>query len=190
VGSAAQSWVAASGELWTEPVRLRLEPDEAEGDRWAALIFGTDDHTLFSEAQMMALALRGGAVSPVTSYLAIEPGVRPSTDGLEPGRLGGNRRARAPRVRMGATNVRGAEPAFDPQDWLTQELAALWLGCTGGGVRARIDLETTLAEVVEVDEATAPGADDAQRACLREAAWGMALPPQFEDEHQKWSVKI
>lgn len=34
---------------------------------------------------MLALAFLGRAVSPVTSYLAIEPGVRPSTAGV-PGR--------------------------------------------------------------------------------------------------------
>ena len=32
---------------------------------------------------MMVLARHGRAVSPVTSYLAIEPGVRPSTEGIE-----------------------------------------------------------------------------------------------------------
>ena len=34
----------------------------------------------------MILARHGGAVSPVTSYLAIEPGVRPSTEGIEAAR--------------------------------------------------------------------------------------------------------
>ncbi len=37
---------------------------------------------------MMVLARHGRAVSPVTSYLAIEPGVRPSTEGLNEGELG------------------------------------------------------------------------------------------------------
>ena len=36
-----------------------------------------------SESEMMVLAKHGRAVSPVTSYLAVEPGVRPSTEGIE-----------------------------------------------------------------------------------------------------------
>ena len=50
---------------------------------WSALVFGSNVLDELSEPEMMTLAMKGGAVSPVTSYLAIEPGVRPSTEGLD-----------------------------------------------------------------------------------------------------------
>ena len=67
----------------------------------------------------MVLARRGRAVSPVTSYLAIEPGVRPSTEGLE------ERRARVcPDVIAGAAGVRGpggtAGTSGAPRAWFSR----------------------------------------------------------------------
>src|SRR6185295_11972668 len=71
------------GELWTQPVHLTFSRDETAAKRWAALVFGTELLHQLSEEEMMVLARQGGAVSPVTSYLAIEPGVRPSTEGID-----------------------------------------------------------------------------------------------------------
>jgi hypothetical protein len=169
--------------LWAKPVRHRLTPARAESDRWAALVFGSGEHNKLTEPQMMVVAERGGVVSPVTSYLAIEPGVRPSRDGIAYGRFG--RRARPPRVRMGMSNVSGRKPTFDGTAYLTHELASAWLACGGAGVRAELSLQTTLAEVVTVDE---PHASDMHAtrgmlACLRESAWNMALPSSFDEEH-------
>jgi hypothetical protein len=48
----------------------------------AAFVFGEDRHGELSREEMLALAFFGRAVSPVTSYLAIEPGVRPSRIGI------------------------------------------------------------------------------------------------------------
>jgi len=71
---------------------------------------------------MMPLALYGGAVSPVTSYLAIEPGVHPSTEGLDEmegvgfGGLG--------LIGHGAGGGGKSETsAFDHADWLRRALA-------------------------------------------------------------------
>ena len=49
----------------------------------AAFVFSHDQHKGLSNAEMMRVAKLGRAVSPVTSYLAIEPGVRPSRAGIE-----------------------------------------------------------------------------------------------------------
>jgi len=80
------------------------------------------------------LAQRGAAVSPVTSYLAIEPGVRPSRDGIAYGM--GSGRGRIARVRYGATAVSGQQPVFDGGAYLTHALAERWLRCGGAGRRA------------------------------------------------------
>lgn len=64
-------------------------------------MFSLDHYTGLSEPEQFVIASYARAVSPVTSYLAIEPGVRPSTDGFEEdgcgqgfgaghGRLGGS----------------------------------------------------------------------------------------------------
>jgi hypothetical protein len=190
VDGAPQSWVSVAGDLWTEPTNLRVEPDDGEGDRWAALVFGEDSHTSFSEEEMMLLATRGGAVSPVTSYLAIEPGVRPAFDGIDRGQLGG-RANRLPQIRYATTGVSGNQPPFDPQDWLTQELASAWLQCTGGGIKAEVHLETTLAEIVDVSDVTGGAAAAASAVdCLREATWNLVLPDRFDQTHATFHVKI
>ena len=69
--------VTVTGELWAKPIREVQLPDTDEGRRWSALVFGDSLHEQLSEEEMMVLALHGGAVSPVTSYLAIEPGGPP-----------------------------------------------------------------------------------------------------------------
>ncbi len=188
VGEQTASWVAATGELWTEPVRVRLEPDTKESDRWAALVFGHSDHNLLTEEQMMGVALRGKAVSPVTSYLAIEPGVRPSTDGLEHGAAGGF--GWVGPIRYGATGVSGKKPAFDGKAFLTHAIATSWLACGGAGKRAHVELETTLAEVVDVTRVEAKDVTAEQLVCLREAPWALALPAAFELPHAQWSIDI
>ncbi|MBI4951485.1 MAG: hypothetical protein HY908_05595 [Myxococcales bacterium] len=183
-----QAWVAARGLLWTEPVRVRLEADPKESRRSAALVFGASAHTDFTEDEMMVLARAGGAVSPVTSYLAIEPGVRPSTEGLDHGRLA-SRRARPPQVRMGGTLVSGREPAFDPETYLRYAVDSVWLGCGGFfGRTARVALETTLDEVVDVTEVSAIDATAEELRCLRAGVWELALPDRFRDEHATFDV--
>jgi hypothetical protein len=82
---AAAPWLALEGELWTTPVRASLGADAKQEKLWSALVFGSGVLGALSEPEMMTLARRGKAVSPVTSHLAIEPGVRPSTEGLDHG---------------------------------------------------------------------------------------------------------
>ena len=94
-------WAEIEGKLWGTRVTHRLFPSAGEARLWAALVFGSHLLDDLTEPEMMVSALRGRAVSPVTSYLAIEPGVRPSTEGLE------RRSAHAPDVIAGSANVRG-----------------------------------------------------------------------------------
>src|SRR5690606_36548026 len=97
--------VTLRGELWAEPVQRTLTVSTPAAQLWSALVFGSELLGQLSEAEMMPLALYGGAVSPVTSYLAIEPGVRPSTEGIEYTATGIGFGSVAPRVRMGGTMV-------------------------------------------------------------------------------------
>src|SRR4029079_13407765 len=76
-------WAKLEGKLWGKRVEHRLSPDAGEARLWAALVVGSNLLDDLAEPEMMVLARRGRAVSPVTSYLAIEPGVRPSTEGID-----------------------------------------------------------------------------------------------------------
>src|SRR4029077_4611157 len=107
-------WAMLEGKLWGKRVEHRLLPDAGEARLWAALVFGSNLLGELTEPEMMVLARRGRAVSPVTSYLAIEPGVLPLTDGLA------RRTAYAPDVIPGSANVRGQPepPRLDRQKFL------------------------------------------------------------------------
>jgi len=192
VGDADVGDLSVEGELWTTPVRLSRKPDEAEGKLWSALAFGAPEILgQITEPEMMALARHGHAVSPVTSLLAIEPGVRPSTEGLEEmsgfGEGGGGWAAGIGLGRLGAI----ARPAYDHAGFLRRELARSFAACGGAGRKATVVLETTLAEVVDVPRATVEGPPDAALdRCLREAAWDLYLPGRFDDEWRSYTVSL
>lgn len=180
--------VTLRGELWAEPVQRTLTVSTPATQLWSALVFGSELLDQLSEAEMMPLALYGGAVSPVTSYLAIEPGVRPSTEGIEYTATGIGFGSVAPRVRMGGTMV--SRPPFDHHAWLDQQLSEAWRTCGGRG-GASVGFETTRAEVVLVDEARGLSYRDlvADR-CLEQAIWDLELPERFESPHEGWQLFI
>jgi hypothetical protein len=183
---AAATSVEVRGELWSRPVRLSLRPDAAETRLWSALVFGTGVRDDLSEPEMMVLARHGRAVSPVTSYLAIEPGVRPSTEGLEEG-VGSLGMIGTGFAAGGSVGCDAAVPPFDHQAWLQAAVTGAWRTCAGrGGVR--VTLETTRAEIVEVDARGSTQA--AALTCLREAIWALELPEAFRVPWERWSVNL
>ncbi|MEJ7597646.1 MAG: vWA domain-containing protein [Kofleriaceae bacterium] len=82
-GKTAPARVTLTGELWSDPVRRDAVADEPFSRATAAFVFGADEHQELSPVEMMKVAMFGRAVSPVTSYVAFEPGTRPSTIGLD-----------------------------------------------------------------------------------------------------------
>jgi len=186
------SWLRVEGELWSRPVERVLHADAKAGKRWSALTFGSALLDELSEPEMMTLALAGGAVSPVTSYLAIEPGVRPSTEGLDWGSGSGvGRGSGVPRVRMGATHASGRAPAVDRDAWLRNELSRSFKACGGKAGSATVSLETTFAEVVDVTKVDIDDAKDPLLSrCLSEAAWSLILPSAFDAEWDSWTLYL
>lgn len=187
------AWVRVEGELWSKRVQHVVHADAAAGKRWAALVFGSELMSQLSEPEMMKLALHGGAVSPVTSYLAIEPGVRPSTEGLDWGATGTGSGfgSGAPSLRMGATSTSGRVPALDRDKWLRDTLGQSFAACGGKPGSASVSLETTFAEVVDVPKVALDGSTDPLlERCLREATWDLVLPVQFDAEWTTWSVSL
>ena len=88
----------------------------------------------------------------------------------------------------GAGGLGGRRAAVDPETFLRQSLSEAWQRCEGRG-RASVQLETTLAEVVDVPRvlATAPAA---ARTCLTEATWALELPQAFTDAWRQWSIAV
>ena len=179
------------GELWAERVERVIFPDTREGQRWAALVFGTPLLGELSEPEMMRLAMRGRAVSPVTSYLAIEPGVRPSTEGLDWGEgmgLGGIGLSG-----QGFGSGGGAMMTLDHEAILRSAVSDAWSGCGGAPGGARVDLETTLAELVDLIAIQPPAGEPAnpsRASCFREALWAVDLDGTGWPEFRAWTISV
>ena len=177
--------VRVEGELWAQRVATTLAPSEDEAQRWSALVFGSPELFELSDEQMAPLARRAHAVTPVTSLLAIEPGVRPSTEGLEAGEglglsgvgHGGGGRG----VGIGLGRI-----GFNGRPFLVGELERAWRACGGKGV-ASATIETTVREIVEV---TVKTGDAARASCLRSAAWEIELPAGFRADHASFDVDV
>jgi len=190
LGHRATRWLELRGKSWARPVTRRLSLDAKETRRWAAMIFGTELVSELSEAEMTQLAMHGGAVSPVTSYLAVEPGVRPSTEGLDWGLggigVGGGGRSEG----IGLGHI-GVLSSFDPVLTLQRALAEPWARCGGGAVGARVSIETTYDEIVDVPDVRLNGpGSERLRQCLTEAVWALRLPGQFRVAHTLHIVSL
>lgn len=184
--------LSVTGELWSTPVKVLASSDERQGDLWSALAFGAPVLDQLSEPEMMTLALRGRAVSPVTSYLAIEPGVRPSTEGLDHELLSSEGWG-AGKVRMGATKVSGRAPYLDLQAFLEDRLRPEYVRCGGrlGEAGVALELETTRNEIVRVAlGGLADDPDPLVSTCLTEAVWALQLPEAFAEDWATFQVEL
>jgi hypothetical protein len=182
-------WLRAEGELWTERVSVTLKPDSTREKLWSALVFGSSLIYDLSEPEMMTLATRGGAVSPVTSYLAIEPGVRPSNEGIEWGVSSGMGFGGAV-LRQGSTSVSGSYPPLDREAFLRDAIAADWRRCGGRPGAASVSLETTAAEIVHVASVEVTPKEALLERCLTEAVWDLILPVSFSEDWESFSIDI
>ena len=186
--------IVVEGLSWNAPVRHEARASTSHGDRWAALVFGSELVDELSEAEMMSLAMRGGAVSPVTSYLAVEPGVRPSTEGIESwerGARGFGGGSGSGSIGLGGGGVLVAGSTVSPQEWLDTELGDAWRTCGGVDPVAKLILEVERAEILEVELRLAHGAkpSSALTTCVTQLAWSVELPAMF-GAHQNWTVEL
>ena len=180
------------GRAWSETVRRRVRPDETFGKRWSALLFGTDLVSELDEREMMVFAVEGGAVSPVTSYLAIEPGVRPSTEGLDwEGSMGfgaGGLGLMGTGSGAGGGVIRNQ---FDHEAWLADNLRSKVETCAGASRSAKVTLETTLDEIVDIRAVKVDGDDGQELArCVETAMWNLALPGDFDAAFRTFMVDV
>jgi hypothetical protein len=156
-------------------------------------VFGTPLLHDLSEPEMTVLAFAGGAVSPMTSYLAIEPGVRPSTEGLERGEGGGGSGIGIGFGRVGAIGHGAGGMGVKPPDYagIVRDLMAAGVQRCGAAGRATADVETTHEEIVDV-VAKVSGDDPARTAarCVEEVAWGVTLTTDFRPQRLTLHVEL
>lgn len=193
IADSATTRVEVTGELWSRPLRSVAMPTAVHGKLASALVFGSSLWGALSESEQMKLALLGGAVSPVTSYLAIEPGVRPSNEGLDwDGRGHGEGIGLGEIFGMGHGQhaSSGARVVVDKKAWLRAQLVSAMKGCAPSANAAMATLESTLDEVVDVGRVElAPARDAKAEACVREELWKVTLPgATFTAEREGFTV--
>ncbi len=188
IGGFGTPAIEVKGEMWSTPVATLLSSTTEGEKRWAALAIGSPLLTRLEEAEITTLAFKGGAVSPMTSYLAIEPGVRPSTEGLDWARLGSGGGGWGDGIGLGT--VGGFGHGRSPPDYLGHlrgKLAEVVATCGGGEAHVRI--ETTWSEIVAVD-VVPKVANDTFKTCVREGAFGLELPSWFDPAFAKWELDV
>ncbi|MBX7082842.1 MAG: VWA domain-containing protein [Nannocystaceae bacterium] len=193
VHDAGRGAITLTAQLWSTPIRRALRADASHSRLIAALAVPRAQDLPARELEV--LARRGRAVSPVTSYLAVEPGVRPMRIGLREGEG-------VAMVRSAQADVRGhhlgpVEIELDRVAFLEVALRDAASRCEGPRSGITAVLELTRAEIVDVTRlALQPDAldpDDDPEAllqCLTEAVWAIEVAPAFTDERASWTVEI
>jgi subtilisin-like proprotein convertase family protein len=180
--------VVLTGQLWSDPVRSEVAVSEEMSRAAAAFVFGADEHGELSAAEQMTVALAGRAVSPVTSYVAAEPGTRPSRIGL---REGFDDRNVYGGVMGGAVGGIEGGFGFAPKDrdvaGKVDTRTCVAAHRPAAGWRVTLDVETTRDEIVDVAIA---GRDDAFARCLVEAVWAVHLGNGFDRDHDRVAVEL
>jgi hypothetical protein len=134
----------------------------------------------------MTVALAGRAVSPVTSYVAYEPGTRPSRlgfrdTGVEGGVEGGV---------VGGDLNGVAAPAIIKRPDLAAMLGAMIdaHACFATDKReVTIAIDTTRDEIVDV---VVVGAADPAARCVAEATWRVRLDNRFDRAHERFTIVV
>jgi hypothetical protein len=163
--------VTLEGELWAEPWRRELAPGEAFSKATAAFVFSEHQYTDLDPREQMVVAMRGQVVSPVTSYIAIEPGTRPSRIGLRGAGGGSGSGYGAGRGALAARMV--VSPLRPDVRALVAPAIERCKQLHGAGPLA-LEIETTWDEIVDVILKEGAGA---LGECAVEAVWAARLPP-------------
>ena len=179
------------GKIWNRRFRQVVRADRGFSRSTAAFVFSEDEFDGLSDEQMMTVAMFGEAVSPVTSYLAVEPGVRPSYDGFEDlglvGVGGGGGGAGYGGIGLGTVGQLGH--AFTIDELIAEGVDA----CVDAHQpdpdwSVVLEVETTHDEVVDVRATAGVGGD--MRRCVIEAAWALNLTWNFDDERESYVVRL
>lgn len=188
--AAAPSSLSLTGKLWSDPIRIDLAAAPGFSNATAAFVFGSEgQHDHLSAAEQRTVALAARAVSPVTSYLAIEPGVRPSKIGLEGEEIGTAGWGTIGAGSYGRLGGHGVRLRVDRPDLasLVPTAACLRKHPPAGPWSVRLAVETTRDEIVDI--AITRGAGPLA-TCLAEAAWSIRLPSMYNLERDHHTADL
>lgn len=164
--------VVLTGALWSKKVRFVLDPSLRETRLWEGLLLGSALASELTADEVRALALKANAASEQTSFVAATTGRRHIERGMG---LGGFGTSSGCRCRMAFARQK-VIPFARPEQWLKETVAAELKRCHGGDRAARVVLEMTHDEIVDVTvETSAP----ALAKCMEKALWDVVLPAGF-----------
>ncbi len=169
----ADNEVRLSGQLWTREVSFSAKEEERLNVATAGFVFSHDLYEPLTDAEKFVVAMYGKAVSPVTSYLAVEPGVRPSTDGILRGSGSG--------FGAGGGRLSGLGGRFSPPPFDWKKLARRISKRCGVTKRTKAIVETNDTEIADVRLVSETG-------CISTELWKVMLPShtmfQGDKEHE------
>jgi len=181
--------VVVTGKVWARALHRVVEPGERFDVATAAFVFSEDEHHELSKEEMLTVAFKGRAVSPVTSYLATEPGVRPSVDGLldEIGET----------IGLGGMGLVGRGAGGGGRGSVLPRLSDLLAGALARCVQVHapprgwgleLEVETTGPEIVDVTVTRATHAP--LRECVVAAVWALELPAAAWPERDSHTLDL
>ena len=174
-------------KLWGKLVSSQFRPD-ATMSRIRAALATTNEAFDLTDPELQRLAQHGGAVTRLTSYLAIEPGVRPSREGFGGG-VGSGQGFGSGLGQLGASHTTVShEKLFNRQAYIEQAVDEARKYCGVRFLRATVELETNFTELLDVVRAEVPDAPPSASGCLIERLWELALPAQFNQQHATFAV--
>lgn len=183
-GKTAPNRVTLSGVLWSDPVKKQVVVGDAFSRSTAAFIFGEDEYHELSDAEQLKVAFMGRAVSPVTSYVAYEPGTRPSVIGLN--RLGtgsGTGSGYGTGGGRGGMSMRRTpdlKSMIDTKACVAQHKPA-------AGWKVQLTVETTRDEIVDV---AVTGGAGPLATCLLETTWQVRLDRRWSLDRESFVVDL
>jgi hypothetical protein len=180
--------VEVQGELWSTPIRAVLSSNAAEEKLWAGLTVGSSLLHGLKDPEIAALAFKGGVVSPMTSYLAVEPGVRPSTEGLERGSGGLGLSGIGAGGGGFGFGLGGGKVVATPHRLGFLRAAVGKVAAACGATTVRVRLETTRSEIVAVDVAAKLPLAEKAEVCVRDGVFALELPSDFDEDWASWDV--
>jgi len=166
--------VRARGFLWGSPIVVSARRD-VRGDRaWTVLAAGYDDDTLTADEQR-DIAVRAGAVSPMTALLALEPNVTPgqaqvANTARSSGRTFSCGMGIGNPHRFGRFSLQ-----FDEEAFVRGAVAEARTQCLVPGRAVRAEVTTGYAEVVAIPAVEVEG-DPVAANCVREKLWALEVP--------------
>ncbi|QED28367.1 hypothetical protein FRD01_14225 [Microvenator marinus] len=159
-----------SAKLWHDEVKLSPRRHVDLDRATAGWMFSHDEYHHLSEKEQIRLAFAAGVVSPHTSYLAIEPGVRPSKQGIDRGMgMGG---FGASGVGYGSSGLAiGRSSTHERPDFFSKIVGS----CAAAfpGENGKIEVHTTIHEIVDV---IVQSPENQYTQCVSEDVWATRLP--------------